>query len=48
MTTKLARIKTALRESIEIASKATEGPWEVDKARSDGGPNWSGGWLADC
>jgi hypothetical protein len=27
MTTKLNRIKSALRESIEIASKATEGPW---------------------
>lgn len=27
MTTKLTRIKSALRESIEIANKATEGPW---------------------
>lgn len=27
--TKLNRIKSALRESIEIASKATEGPWKV-------------------
>ena len=27
MTAKLNRIKSALRESIEIASKATEGPW---------------------
>lgn len=27
MTTKLNRIKSALRESIEIASKATDGPW---------------------
>lgn len=32
MNTKLNRIKSALRESIEIARKATEGPWEVDKA----------------
>lgn len=29
MTTKLTRIKSALRESIEIANKATEGPWKV-------------------
>lgn len=28
MTTKLHRIKSALRESIEIAEKATEGPWQ--------------------
>lgn len=27
MITKLERIKSALRESIEIASKATKGPW---------------------
>ena len=27
MTTKLNLIKSALRESIEISSKATEGPW---------------------
>ena len=27
MTTKLNHIKSALRESIEIAGKATEGPW---------------------
>jgi hypothetical protein len=32
MTAKLNRIKSALRESIEIAEKATDGPWEVDKA----------------
>lgn len=29
---KLERIKAALRESIELADKATPGPWEVDKA----------------
>ena len=28
MTTKLNLIKSTLRESIEMASKATEGPWE--------------------
>lgn len=28
MNTKLNRIKSALRESIEIANKATEGPWK--------------------
>ena len=32
MTAKLNRIKSALRESIEIASKATEGPWYSDEA----------------
>lgn len=31
MTTKLTRIKSALRESIEMASKATEGPWTWKK-----------------
>lgn len=31
MNTKLNHIKSALRESIEIASKATEGPWEYSK-----------------
>ena len=30
MTTKLLRIKSALRESIELASKATEGPWHAN------------------
>lgn len=31
MTTKLHRIKSALRESIEMANKATEGPWTWKK-----------------
>lgn len=31
MKTKLNRIKSALRESIEIAEKATEGPWEYSR-----------------
>ena len=36
MTAKLNRIKSALRESIEIAGKATEGPWNFN---SQGCPN---------
>lgn len=33
MITKLHRIKSALRESIEIAGKATEGPWEIGSGK---------------
>ena len=48
MTTKLNRIKYALRESIEIASKATDGPWEaqiypsLSDAYDDGMFDWAG------
>lgn len=46
MNTKLHRIKAALRESIEIAEKATEGPWEVDSAN---GVHAIGvGWTPIC
>ena len=47
--TKLNRIKNALRESIELASKATEGPWEaqifpsLSDAYEDGMFDWAGG-----
>ena len=48
MTIKLNLIKSALRESIEIASKATEGPWEaqiypsLSDAYDDGMFDWAG------
>lgn len=41
MTTKLHRIKSALRESIEIANKATEGPWKVCEHSWQNSSIWS-------
>lgn len=38
--TKLNRIKSALRESIEIASKATKGPWDAFQRDGEIGSNY--------